>query len=126
MSSAEAEFVLYCVRPAVELHQRIRYEMHKLDAKFAPETLASKQHPPESSGRVARLVRKAPIRSILLSPSASARLPHVVALRIGGSPIRIHCPTNRLRRLTTYRPQFPPFKILGFVHNVGYTLYRII
>ena len=39
----EAEFYRYCVNPAVELRQRIRDELCKLDREYAPKTITSKQ-----------------------------------------------------------------------------------
>jgi ATP-dependent Lon protease len=36
MRLSEEEFREYCVRPAVELRQRVREELHKLDSEYAP------------------------------------------------------------------------------------------
>lgn len=33
------EFRAYCVEPAVELRQRVRDELHKLDAEYAPVSI---------------------------------------------------------------------------------------
>lgn len=38
---SEAEFLDYCARPAVELRQRIRDELHKMDAEYQPVTIAA-------------------------------------------------------------------------------------
>ena len=35
MGCSEADFAQYCLRPAVELRQRIRDELHKMDPEFA-------------------------------------------------------------------------------------------
>ncbi|GAK60184.1 hypothetical protein U27_00075 [Candidatus Vecturithrix granuli] len=42
----EADFYRYCVNPAVELRQRIRDELCKLDREYLPKTITSK-HPDE-------------------------------------------------------------------------------
>jgi ATP-dependent Lon protease len=36
MQLSEDEFREYCVKPAVELRQRVREELHKLDSEYAP------------------------------------------------------------------------------------------
>jgi ATP-dependent Lon protease len=35
MCPSEHEFLIYCVKPAIELRQRVRDELHKLDAEYA-------------------------------------------------------------------------------------------
>jgi ATP-dependent Lon protease len=39
-SPSEPEFVDYCVRPAMEMRQRIRDELHKMDADYSQVTFA--------------------------------------------------------------------------------------
>jgi len=36
LQPSEQEFRIYCVEPAIELRQRVRDELHKLDAEYAP------------------------------------------------------------------------------------------
>ena len=36
LQPSEHEFRVYCVEPAVELRQRVRNELHKMDAEYAP------------------------------------------------------------------------------------------
>jgi len=37
---AQQDFVDYCVRPAIEMRQRVRDELHKLDVEYAAVTIA--------------------------------------------------------------------------------------
>jgi len=43
LNPTEKEFYTYCVNPAVELRQRIRDELCKLDREYEPKTIKSKQ-----------------------------------------------------------------------------------
>ena len=35
LNPSEEEFRIYCVEPAIELRQRVRDELHRLDAEYA-------------------------------------------------------------------------------------------
>lgn len=71
----EADFYRYCVNPAVELRQRIRDELCKLDREYAPKTMRSKypdafqqQHTPPVYYELDEQGRK---RAVVSAPAAS-------------------------------------------------------
>ena len=41
LQPSEHEFRIYCVEPAIELRQRVRDELHKLDAEYAPVQISA-------------------------------------------------------------------------------------
>lgn len=58
MGCSENEFALYCLHPAVELRQRIRDELYKMDEEFAKVEMGI-----EGLGLVKALVNSAPVES---------------------------------------------------------------
>ncbi len=65
---SEEEFYHYCVNPALELRQRVRDELCKLDREYVPVTFTSKI--PDDFQRGHRLVSYADLNLISVSPAA--------------------------------------------------------
>lgn len=65
---SEEEFYRYCVNPALELRQRVRDELCKLDREYVPVTFSSKF--PDDFQRGHRLVSYADPNSVSVSPAA--------------------------------------------------------